>query len=87
MGISPAATLAAKQLGYSKVILSDRDPKFLSEVCETVWKLSGTKLLYTTAYHPQDERPMVRQSSLGNIYKYVTIYINLLAIQTVYGQL
>ncbi|RYC62820.1 hypothetical protein CHU98_g3380 [Xylaria longipes] len=39
--------------GIPRVIISDRDPKFLSALWKTVWKKLQTKLLYTTAYHPQ----------------------------------
>ncbi|KAF5696592.1 transposon tf2-1 poly [Fusarium globosum] len=41
--------------GIPKIIITDRDPKFLAMVWQEMWKLAGTKLLYTTAYHLQTD--------------------------------
>ncbi|KAL2138959.1 hypothetical protein VTI28DRAFT_5999 [Corynascus sepedonium] len=41
--------------GLSKVILSDRDPKFIGALWRAPWKELGTALLYTTAYHPSTD--------------------------------
>ena len=38
--------------GLPKVIISDRDRKFLSELWSTLFDMLGVKLLYLTAYHP-----------------------------------
>lgn len=41
--------------GYPKVIISDRDRKFLSELWAAIFKKLGVSLLYSTAYHPQTD--------------------------------
>lgn len=42
-----------KYHGFPKTLVSDRDSFFLNEVWENLLHLSGTKLHFTTAYHPQ----------------------------------
>lgn len=41
-----------KHQGFPKMMVSDRDPVFLNEVWEDMLRLSGTKLHFSTAYHP-----------------------------------
>ncbi|GAB4816721.1 hypothetical protein N2152v2_003767 [Parachlorella kessleri] len=41
--------------GYPKVLVSDRDSAFTSEVWQELHKLLGTKLAMSTAYHPQTD--------------------------------
>ncbi len=41
--------------GLPKAIVSDRDPKFLSELWKALFNKLGVSLLYTTAYHPQTD--------------------------------
>ncbi|RYC55019.1 hypothetical protein CHU98_g11190 [Xylaria longipes] len=41
--------------GIPKAMLSDRDPKFLAELWQQIWKRLGTRLLYATAYHPSTD--------------------------------
>ena len=41
--------------GLPKVIISDRDRKFLSDVWSTLFQKLGVKSLYSTAYHPQTD--------------------------------
>lgn len=39
--------------GLPKTIVSDRDVKFMSFFWKSLWKLVGTKLLFSTSYHPK----------------------------------
>ncbi|MBW0485017.1 hypothetical protein O181_024732 [Austropuccinia psidii MF-1] len=39
--------------GVPKIIISDRDPKFTSESWTNLYDILGTKLTFSTAYHPQ----------------------------------
>lgn len=41
--------------GIPKRIISDRDRKFLSEFWQGLWESLGTKLLFSTACHPQTD--------------------------------
>ena len=41
--------------GLPAAIISDRDPKFMSELWQTIFNLLGTKILTSTAYHPQSD--------------------------------
>jgi hypothetical protein len=41
--------------GVPKAIISDRDPKFLAEMWKGIFRRLGTKLLTSTAYHPQTD--------------------------------
>ncbi|MBW0549744.1 hypothetical protein O181_089459 [Austropuccinia psidii MF-1] len=41
--------------GLFKNIISDRDPKFTSALWTTLHRLFGTKLSFSTAYHPQTD--------------------------------
>jgi hypothetical protein len=39
--------------GVPKTIVSDRGPQFVSKFCEVLHKALGTKLIHSSAYHPQ----------------------------------
>ncbi|MBW0481655.1 hypothetical protein O181_021370 [Austropuccinia psidii MF-1] len=41
--------------GVSKIIISDREPKFTSEFWTNLYDMLGTKLSFSTAYHPQTD--------------------------------
>ncbi|MBW0510305.1 hypothetical protein O181_050020 [Austropuccinia psidii MF-1] len=41
--------------GVSKIIISDRDPKFTSELWTNLYDMLGTNLAFYTAYHPQTD--------------------------------
>ncbi|MBW0494892.1 hypothetical protein O181_034607 [Austropuccinia psidii MF-1] len=41
--------------GVPKIIISDRDPKFTSEFWTNLYDILGTKLSFSTAYHPQTD--------------------------------
>ncbi|MBW0552641.1 hypothetical protein O181_092356 [Austropuccinia psidii MF-1] len=43
-----------------KYIISERDPKFTSALWENCHPLFGTKLSFSTAYHPQTDGPAER---------------------------
>ncbi|MBW0474602.1 hypothetical protein O181_014317 [Austropuccinia psidii MF-1] len=41
--------------GVPKIIISDRDPKFTSKFGTNLYDMLGTKLAFSTAYHPQTD--------------------------------
>ena len=42
-----------KLYGPPKTIVSDRDVRFMSYFWKTLWHLVGTRLKFSTAFHPQ----------------------------------
>ncbi|MBW0545167.1 hypothetical protein O181_084882 [Austropuccinia psidii MF-1] len=41
--------------GVPKIIISNRDPKFTSEFWTNFYDILGTKLAFSTSYHPQTD--------------------------------
>ena len=50
--------------GVPRVIYSDRGSQFTAESWRELWRLTGTKLAYSTAYHPQTQGVVERMNSV-----------------------
>ncbi|MBW0523032.1 hypothetical protein O181_062747 [Austropuccinia psidii MF-1] len=58
--------------GVPNIIISDRDPKFTSEIWTNLYDRLGTKLAFSIAYHPQTdglaERMMQKMKDILRIF-------------------
>jgi hypothetical protein len=60
--------------GLPKRIVSDRDTKFIGHFWRTLWKKLGTKLAFSSSYHPQmDGQTEVVNRSLGDLLRSLVI--------------
>jgi hypothetical protein len=56
--------------GFPRSIVSNRDTKFVGHFWRTLWRKLGTKLSFSSAYHPQkDGQTEVVNQSLGDLLR------------------
>ena len=56
--------------GLPRSIVSDRDVKFTGHFWRTLWKKLGTRMNFSSGYHPQsDGKTKVVNRSLGNMLR------------------
>jgi hypothetical protein len=61
--------------GIPNQIVSDRDPRFISNFWRSLWKLTGTTLAMSTAYHPQTDGQTERMNrTLEDMLRATTNY-------------
>jgi len=59
--------LMTSEWGMPSTIIADRDRKFMSAVWRTLFNRLGTKLLHSTAYHPQTDGQSERTNQIVEI--------------------
>ena len=59
--------LAIADWGLPSAIISDRDRKFVSKLWETIFRLLGVNLLFSTAYHPQTDGRSEKTNEISEI--------------------
>ena len=60
-----------------RLIVSDHDPKFLSDLWKGLFQALGTKLLVSTVYHPQSDRQSERMNQTVEITLHYYLHKNL----------
>ncbi|MBW0483427.1 hypothetical protein O181_023142 [Austropuccinia psidii MF-1] len=61
--------------GVPKIIISDRDPKFTFEFLTNLYDMHGTKLAFSTSYHPQTDGLAERMiQTMGDILRRFCAY-------------
>ncbi|MBW0503313.1 hypothetical protein O181_043028 [Austropuccinia psidii MF-1] len=64
--------------GVPKIIISDREPKFKSEFWTNLYEMLGTKLAFSTAYHPQTDGLAERMiQTMEDILRRLCAYVQL----------
>ena len=48
--------------GVPDSVLSDRDPRFTAEFWKALWGILGTRVVLSSAYHPQTDGQTERQN-------------------------
>lgn len=66
-GVVLLTALIAYDWGIPRAILSDRDPKFMSILWKAIFKKLDTKMLTSTAYHPQTDGQSERTNQVVEI--------------------
>ena len=56
--------IVVKLHGIPRVIYSDRGPQFTASSWQELWRLTGTKLGYSSAYHPQTQGVVERMNAV-----------------------
>ena len=56
--------IVVKIHGVPRVIYNDRGNQFISESWRDLWRLTGAKLAYSSAYHPQTQGVVERMNSV-----------------------
>ncbi len=60
-------SLVGHDWGIPRSIISDRDARFMSEFCSTVFTKMGVSMLTSTAYHPQTDGQSERTNQMVEI--------------------